>query len=621
MDYQVLSKDILSLCGGTKNVISAGHCATRLRINVSNTSKVKKEEIGKLKGVIGIAINGNQVQVIIGQDVPNLYRAFQKIGGLEEGNKAEQGSKKNIVVRVIETIAGVFTPILPALCGAGMLKAILVLLTMMNIVENTSSTYKLIEVFSDSLFYFLPMFLAFTSAKKFDCNPYLAVSVAGILLHPTFTAMVASKEAIDFFGMNVPLISYSSSVIPIILTVWCMSYIEHSIDRYSPNALKFFSVPALTILIAAPIALLVFGPLGDIMGGWLSAGITFMDSKASWLVITLMATFSPLIIMTGMHYSLFPIVFQSLATTGYTTLMSVSGLPSNMAEGGACFAVALRTKNKELRSMAISSGVTALMGITEPALYGVTLRLKKPLIAVMIAGGLGGLYASFVFLRSFGMVSPGLAAFPVFIDPSGDNANIINFVICCIIGFVAAFVLTLVLGFEDIKSEDAVVITEESSDDPKDKLIEKISIYAPVEGEIVALKDVQDQVFSGGIMGKGIAIKPINGTVVAPFDGVITSLFPSKHAIGITSKEGCEVLLHIGIDTVNLQGKYFENFVELHQNIQKGEKIASFDLEALQAEAVDSTICIIVTNTKDYFDVVETQATYVQVLDEIVGVL
>lgn len=618
MDYQVLSKDILSLCGGTKNVISAGHCATRLRINVSNTNKVDKDAIEKLKGVIGIAINGNQVQVIIGQDVPNLYRAFQKIGGFEEGKTVEQGAKKNIAVRVIETIAGVFTPILPALCGAGMLKAILVLLTMMNVVENTSSTYKLIEVFSDSLFYFLPMFLAFTSAKKFDCNPYLAVSVAGILLHPTFTAMVASKEVIDFFGMNVPLISYSSSVIPIILTVWCMSYIEHFIDRYSPNALKFFSVPALTLLIAAPIALLVFGPIGDIMGGWLSAGITFMDSKASWLVITLMATFSPLIIMTGMHYSLFPIVFQSLATTGYTTLMSVSGLPSNMAEGGACFAVALKTKNKELRSMAISSGVTALMGITEPALYGVTLRLKKPLIAVLIAGGLGGLYASFVFLRSFGMVSPGLAAFPVFIDPTGDNANIINFVICCLIGFFAAFILTLIMGFEDVENEK---ITNENSNEEKEKRIEKISIYAPTEGEVVALKDVQDQVFSGGIMGKGIAIKPANGMVVAPVDGVITSLFPSKHAIGITSKEGCEVLVHIGIDTVNLQGKYFENFAELHQNVNKGEKIVEFDLEAMQAEALDTTICIIVTNTKEYFDVVETQATYVQVLDEIAGVL
>lgn len=612
MDYVTLAQSIFENCGGTKNIVSATHCATRLRIDVRKVASVQKEVLEKQKGVIGVAINGSQVQVIIGQDVPNLYRAFSKLVDVNSSDKKVE--KKNIVIRVVETIAGIFTPILPALCGAGMLKAILVILTMVNIVESSSSTYRLIEMFSDSLFYFLPMFLAFTAAKKFDCNPFVAVSVGGILLHPTFVGMSAAGEAITFFGLNVPLITYASSVIPIIMTIWCMGYIERFMDKISPNAIKYFTVPVLTILITAPIALIVFGPLGNILGGWLSAAIQFMDSRASWLVITLMATFSPIIVMSGMHYSLFPIVFQSLATYGYTTLMSVSGLPSNMAQGGACFAVALRTKNKELRSMAISSGITAVMGISEPALYGVTLRLKRPLVAVMIAGGIGGLYASITFLRSFGMVSPGLAAFPIFIDPSGSNANIINFFITCLIGFVAAFVLTNLLGFEDVQETEEEVIANEA-------LVQHIAIYAPVEGKIIPLSEVNDQVFSSLIMGKGIAIEPTSQEVYAPVDGKVTALFPSKHAIGITDAQGCEILIHLGIDTVRLNGRYFENFVQMDEEIKLGQHIASFDLESIKKEGYDMSVCVIVTNSKQYLDVVETQEKQVRMKEKIMEVI
>ena len=619
MNYESLSKDILQLVGGTTNITWAGHCATRLRINVKNISKVNKEHLQQLTGVIGVMQSGKQMQIVIGPDVANLFMAFSKLGNFEDNKQGDDGEKKNIAVRIVDAIAGVFTPILPALCGAGMLKAILVLLTTFSIITEDSSTYQFFSIFSDSLFYFLPMFLAYTAAKKFNCNPFVAVSVAGIMLHPTFTAMVAAGEPVDFFGIQVPLITYSSSVIPIILTVWFMGYVERGISRITPNALKFFTVPVLTILIAAPVGLLIFGPLGDVLGGWLSSAISFMDSRASWLVLTLMGAFSPLIVMSGMVYSLFPIIFQGLAQSGYTTLLSVSALPSNLAQGGACMAVALRTKDKELRSVAISSGITAMMGITEPALYGVTLRLKKPLLAVFIAGGVGALYGALVFLRSFGMVSPGLAAFAVFIDPSGSPMNLINFFIVCLIGFGVSFVLTLILGFDDpgkISMEP-----KEQISSSKDKLIHSIEIFSPVTGSIIPLQEVNDKVFNSGIMGKGIAISSDDQLIYAPVNGEITALFPSKHAIGIRSDEGCELLVHIGLNTNELHGTYFTNDVVLHQHVKVGDAIASVNMKACKEAGYDMSICLVVTNSKEYFDVVDTQQKTIKVLEKVMEVL
>lgn len=619
MKYETLSKDILQLCGGETNIVWVGHCATRLRINIKNMTNVKQKELEGLQGIIGVVTSGKQLQIVIGQDVANLYRAFMKLGNFDEKNNQEQqGEKKNVAVRLVDAIAGVFTPILPALCGAGMLKALLVLLTTFSIVEQNSSTYVFINMFSDSLFYFLPIFLAFTSAKKFDCNPFVAVSVAGILLHPTYTAMLAAGAPVDFFGMNVPLITYSSSVIPIILTVWSMGYIERLFDRITPNAVKFFFVPVLTLLLSAPIALLIFGPIGNILGGWLSSAITFMDARASWLVLTFMGAFSPFIVMSGMVYSLFPIVFQGLAQYGYTTLLSVSALPSNLAQGGACMAVALKTKNKDLRSIAISSGITAMMGITEPALYGVTLRLRRPLIAVVAAGGIGALYGALVFLKSFGMVSPGLAAFAVFIDPSGSPFNLINFFIVCAIGFGVSFVLTLILGFEDTGAPQEKTV---EPIEKKEKLIHSISLYAPVSGTVIPLAMVNDQVFNSGIMGKGIAISSNDSDILSPIDGEITALFPTKHAIGIRSNEGCELLIHIGLNTNELQGKYFENSVVLHQKVSKGDKLASVDMKACVDLGYDMSICVVVTNSKEYFDVVDTQTTAITAMEKMMEVL
>lgn len=614
MNYEALAKDILKYVGNQKNVEMVTHCATRLRINVKSVDKLDVATLESLKGVIGVVVSGNQLQIVIGQDVPNVYRAFMKLGNFD--NQDKEKSDKNIVIRMIDTLSGIFTPILPALCGAGMLKAVLVLLTMFHIVGETSTTYQLIQMFSDALFYFLPMFLAFTAAKKFDCNPFVAMSVGGILLHPTFTAMVATGDPVSFFGINVPLVTYSSSVIPIILTVLCMSYIERLIDKITPSAIKYFIVPLVTLLISAPIALLVFGPLGTILGGWLSTGIMFLNSKAGWLVITLMGAFSPLIIMTGMHYSLFPIVFQSLATVGYDTIMSVGSLPGNLAQGGACLAVACKTKDRDFRSLAVSSGITAVMGITEPALYGVTLRLKKPFIAVMIAGGIGGLYAGLMGLKSFGFVSPGLAAFPVYFDPSGSLGNIINFVITCCISFIASFILTFIIGFDDIH--------EKKQEVPEIKTDEKVSqklIKSPVSGSIVPLKDVHDQVFSAGIMGRGIGVYPSQGSICAPADGVITALFDSKHAIGITTHDGIEILIHVGIDTVHLQGKFFTSKVVMNQEVHEGDELLLFDLEQIVKEGFDPVVCVIITNSKDFVDVIETQDTTIKANETLLAVI
>ena len=600
MDYTSVAKQILTHIGGAENIINLGNCATRLRINLKDNGKVEMEALKQIKGVVGAVLNPGQLQVIIGPDVGNVCKTMRQIGNLKNENAAEEDGKKPIVSRILDTISGIFTPILPAIVAAGMMQAVIALLTNFTSIDAGGSTMVIFNVIANAAFYFLPVMIAFSAAKKFNCNPFMAVFLAGILLHPDLINLLAQETAADFFGIPVISASYASSVIPIILGVWLMSYVEKLADRVSPNCLKFLMKPLLTIIITAPITLIVLGPLGSILGGYLAQFIQFLNGKAGWLVITFMGCFTPFIVMTGMHYSLFPLVFQSLATFGYETIMSVGSLPSNMAQGAACFAVALKTKNSEMRQIAVSAGVTAVLGITEPALYGVTLKLKRPLAAVMAGGAAGGLYAGLVSLKAFGFVTPGLTAFPVYIGP---NNNLLNFGICCVIAFAVAFALTWILGFEDDVAAPIIQSNENK--------LNKKAVYAPVSGQIIELKALDDKLAAKGLIGKGTAIQFEDKYIYAPIDGTVTAVFPESNELIIKGKEGIELLIHLQ------QPQGMEMLAALNQEVKKGDQLAQL-ADSLSEPAI---ISVLVSNSDAYLDVLATAQDQVTMGDIILNII
>ncbi|WP_411682123.1 beta-glucoside-specific PTS transporter subunit IIABC [Clostridium thailandense] len=604
MDYKQLSKDIIKNVGGTENVSTLTHCATRLRFNLKDDSKAATDTLKNIKGVMGVVNKGGQYQVIIGSDVANVYAEINKIASFDNDSSSEIKDDKGPVVKVLDTIAGIFTPIIPAITGAGMLKAVMALLVTFKIIGTKSQAYSILNFMADAAFYFLPFLVANSAAKKFKCNPYMAMSIAAVILHPNFINMVnAAKKAgtgIYFLGMPITLASYSSSVIPIILGVWFMSFVEPIADRVSPNAIKFFTKPLLTLVITGLVTLIVLGPIGIICGNGISGAIAFLNTHVKWLVPLIVGTFSPLLVMTGMHYGLIPIGINNLATAGFDTVVGPGMLGSNIAQGGAALAVAIKTKNSELRQLASSAGITAVCGITEPAMYGVTLKLKRPLIAVMIGGGVSGLFLGLTGVGRYTSGSPGLLALPGYIGTDGFR-NIMFACIGAAIAFIVSFVATLIIGFEDITEvkKDASKVDENLSEDKiKDSIV-----YSPIEGTIVPLEEVKDPTFAEKMMGNGIAVIPEKGRAVAPVNGTVTAVFGTKHAIGITSSEGAEILIHIGLDTVNLNGKFFEAKVKVGDSINAGDLLVEFNLEEIKKAGYDVITPIIITNTSEYKEI------------------
>lgn len=611
MDYKKLAGEILELIGGEKNVAQVTHCATRLRFNLVDDKKANQEALKKTKGVMGVVNSGGQFQVIIGSDVASVYKPLMELGTFQTVAEHAEDKKdeKKGVVKVLDTIAGIFTPIIPAITGAGMLKAVLALLVTFKVIDNTTDTFAILNFMSDAAFYFLPFLIANSAAKKFKCNPYMAMTIAAIILHPTFAGMKAAGEALHFIGIPVKLVSYSSSVIPIILAVWLMSFVEPLADKVSPKPVKFFTKPLITMTVTGTLTLLVVGPIGMILGDYLAMGISWLDNYASWLVPTVVGIFSPLLVMTGMHYGLIPIGINNIAQFQFDTVVGPGMLASNIASGAASLAVSVKTKDKEFKQLASSAGITGVCGITEPAMYGVHLKTKTSLYATMIGGGVAGLYLGIMGIGRYTSGSPGLLALPGYIGTDGFRNithAIIGSIIAIVVGFIAAFILYKE-SEEDIPLHDAV-----SKPEVKDSKEQKIEferaagnvIANPMAGEVVALEEVPDPTFAQEILGKGVAVIPSNGRAVAPMDGEIISVFDTKHAYAIKGDNGVELLIHIGIDTVKLGGKHFEPKVQTGDRVKAGDVLVEFDAEAIKTAGYPIITPVIVTNTFDYTDVI-----------------
>lgn len=428
----------------------------------------------------------------------------------------------------------------------------------------------------------------------------MAMSISGILLHPNFVLMINNvKETgnpLKFIGIPVTPATYSSSVIPIILAIWLMSYVEPIADKISPKPVKFFTKPLITLVVTGTISITALGPLGTIIGDGIAAGISFLNNHASWLVPLIIGAVSPYLVMTGTHYGLIPIGINNIATAGFDTIVGPGMLSSNIAQGGAAFAVALKTKNKLMKQEAYSSGITAVCGITEPALYGVNLKLKKPLIAASIAGGVSGLYLGITGVGRYTSGSPGLLALPGYIGTEGFT-NITNAIIGSIIALVVSFVVTLFLGFEDPKDSELSDGTNSPTENTK---VKSEVLCAPVKGKIIPIEEVSDPTFAEKVLGDGAAIIPETGLIVSPSDATVDTVFETNHAISLTTDSGAELLIHIGIDTVKLKGKHFKAMVRNGDKIKVGQPLIEFDIDAIKEEGYDITTSIVVTNHKDY---------------------
>lgn len=611
MSYQKLAEDILNHVGGEENINGLTHCATRLRFNLKDSKIPDMDYLKSLDGVIGVVSGGGQFQVIIGSDVPHVYKEIADTLHLDNEVKTEKSDKK-LGARFIETISSIFTPILPAITASGMLKAVLSLCIAFKWVDSKSQIYQIINFMADAAFYFLPILLANSAAKKFKTNPYLAMMLAGILLHPSFIGMVAASketgEAIKFGFMPIYNATYASSVIPIILAVWMMSYVERFMDKISPKMIKFFTVPLITIMVTGLLTLVVLGPIGYVIGNYIAKGVLAIEQYAGWLLPMLLGAFFPLLVMTGTHYGIIPIGANNIMSLGYDTIVGPGNLASNIAQGGAALAVGLKTRDSNEKQQAISAGVTAVCGITEPALFGVNIKHKTPLYSAMIGGGIGGLFIGIFGVRRYATGSPGLLTLPVYIGDDGLS----NFMFACIgalIAFVVAFVISYI-WFKPESSKDKVVETPKTTMTHNEAGLTEhtTTVYAPVNGDVIALSDVKDEAFASGAVGKGAAIVPTDGYYVSPIKGEVVMVFGTKHAIGLKSDDGVEVLLHIGIDTVKLEGKHFDMLVEKGARVEVGTPLVNVDIDALKAEGYDITTPIIITNTLDYSDVLSLKS-------------
>lgn len=576
MDYKKIANEILDLIGGSKNVSTLEHCSTRLRFGLVDKSVVNVEKIKKIKGVMGV-VDGSQFQIVIGNNVVEVYDELLKICPVT-GNQVAETKKddRKWGAKLLEFVISVFQPLVPAIAGAGVLKSVLLLLSMFGLLASDSTVYTALAAISDATFYFLPIMVAVTTANTLKSNRLVAIAAVGYLLLPATTAALA--DGMTLFGFAVKNITYSSQVFPAILCVIFLSLMERGFNKISPKAIRIFFVPMMSLAITIPVTLLVLGPLGYNIGTLFTAVILALYGKLGFVALGLLAAILPFMIATGMHKTLLPYAITTYGQLGYEALYMPASLAHNISESGACFAVALKSKDGDLKQTALSAGISALMGITEPALYGVTLQNKKAMMGVVLSGAISGMLMGLFVVKAFIIVGPGLASMSMFVDAANGS----NFMYACI-GFAVALLGSFIITFVSWKDSDSDV--EEDASDVEELTEEEKEVnilVSPLNGEAVDLSTVSDEMFASKTLGDGIAIVPKDGKLYAPCDAEVVMLFETKHAIGLRTSNGAEILIHIGVNTVSMEGVGFTAFVKQNDKVKEGDLLIEFDLDAIK---------------------------------------
>ncbi|WP_249670134.1 beta-glucoside-specific PTS transporter subunit IIABC [Bacillus altitudinis] len=618
MENKEFAGKIVKLIGGTENISQSWHCITRLRFNLNDESQVKVDELKTLDGVLGAQFQSGQFQVIIGAKVAEVYEEIDHLAGHSSNDSApvKNTSKMNPIEVVFDVISGIFTPILPAIVGSGLIKGIMALFVSLGWLTETSSTYQVLQIFSNAVFYFLPFLIAYSAAKKFKTRESLALALAGILLYPTIIEGAAKgADPLNLLGLSIPLNNYTSSVLPIILGVLLLSFVDKWITKAIPKSLSIVFTPVLSLMITAPLTLAFIAPIGNVSGQYLEIFFTSLFNFAGPIAGLLMGGLMPLIVLTGMHYAFFPSTLASFEKVGYDIMLLPMNFIANMAQAGAVLGVIIRTKRVETRSLALSTLLPSFFGITEPAIYGVTLRLKKPFYASLIGGAVGGCFYGLFSVKTTAFSIPGITSLPTYIMKGTNNFQLA--LIGIALSFIVSLLITILLGFQEsvtAANEQAAEKpnhTESTENQQMSKQTNPYEVQAPMSGKVIPLSEVNDSVFSSEMMGKGVAILPDKGVVQAPFSGKVVTVTPTKHAIGLVSDDGIELLIHVGIDTVSLNGQFFDVLVKEGDKIKTGDHLLSFDIEGIQSNHLDVVTPIIVTNSTQYLDVIHTGDTHV----------
>lgn len=596
--YEELAKTIVSNVGGPENVSAVRHCQTRLRFTLKDTGKADKEGIQKLDGVAQVVESGGMFQVVIGMHVAEVFEEVEKfIPNKDAGQEQGSTEKMSPVNFAIDFVSSVFQPIIPALSGAGMLKALIALLNVFHLADTASQTYYILNFFADAAFAFLPVLLAFTTARRMKCNPVMAMTAAGIMLHQNWAALVAAGEPVAFFGiLPFYLVSYTSTVIPIILVIVVQSFVEKGLNKIIPKAVNLVFVPMFTFLIMGPLALAVLGPAGEYAGEGLAVVFDWLSTNASWAPAFLIGGLFPVMVMFGIHHAIAPLGSMQMASLGFDSIFGPGCVCSNIAQGVAALVVWIRTKDAKTKQLSLSSGTTALMGITEPVLYGLNLPKKYPLAASMIGGGLGGLYAGITHTHRFATGSSGIPAVLLYIG--GDTMSYFwNILIALLITAVSTAAVTFVLSLKYEKTETQV---QSAAEQIVIETAEPDVVYAPVNGNVISMEKIPDATFSEGVLGKTIGIEPSDGIIRAPFNGKVVQASDTGHAVGLESEDGMEVLIHVGVDTVEMGGNGFDVKVKEGDSVKAGQELLAFDRKAVADAGHPDVVIIIVLNADDY---------------------
>ena len=618
MKYKEFNEQIIELIGGKSNVKAVVHCMTRLRFTLKDETKAQTKEIKDMDGVIDVVSNSVAYQIIIGTHVNDVYKELIELLGIQlSEEEIPSGKKKNLVKAILDVVSESMTPILEPIICAGLLAAFLSIISLTGIISPDSSTYQIFDALRGAVFYFLPIFMAMSSAKRLGVSPYLAVALAATILSES----INDVAGLNLFGIPLPQITYANSFIPILLAIWFMGYVTKFVKKIVPSSLQYFLTPLLIMLIMVPSTLLFFGPLGYYLGEGIIAFFNLlMEYVGSWFVMMLYSGLQPFIVMLGAGNFIMPVVASLIASNGYDPAFISSATISDIAVGGAMLGYFIRTRNNKQKQLFGTVTLSAILGVTEPAIYGVFVKFRRPFIAVMIGGGLGGLFAGITGVKAYS-VAWGLFGLPSYIG-QGDFKNLWLMVTAVVISFVGAAISSYMLG---IPSDETLIDTKKVSTvtntlDSSIKL-RSTALFSVAEGELVQLAEVRDQAFSTGALGKGIGIIPVKNDIYSPMDGEITVVFPTKHAIGIKGTHGEEVLIHIGIDTVSLEGKFFDMFVKQGDAVKKGQKIGQVDFEQVKTAGFDPTIIVVVTNTEDYLDVIPASNQKVQFLDQSMNII
>lgn len=655
MAYQDLCKKIIAGVGGKDNVISVVHCTTRLRFKLKDEKKANDEEVKNIDGVISVVKAGGQYQVVIGNNVADVYDELIKIGGFSGGGEVpddyEDTSNMSLLDRFIDIISSIFTPALGPLCAAGMLKGFAAMFASLGWIAKTSGTYQILYAIGDSFFYFLPIVLALSASKKFHLDKYIGLTIATVMCYPSIVAMANSHHVLftlfkgtflqseihaTFLGIPVVAASYTSSVIPIILAVWFAGHVQKWMKKIIPETVKLFLVPFFTLLIAVPVSLIVIGPvatwLGDIIGFACKAVYGFSPILAGLLL----AGFWQVFVMFGLHWGIVAVAMANLAALGYMPILPLSYTVC-FAQIGVVLAIIFQTKDQKLRSVAIPAFVSGIFGVTEPAIYGVTLPRKKPFILSCIAGAVtGGIIGAFHGL-GYMMGGMGIFVYPSMINPkAGIGMGFWGTIIASVVGFILGFLLQVLFGKNAVDGPEVAAAVEAPApvvdevydhNETQGAQPEKqnvcynpaTTLASPIKGNAVPLASIKDEVFASGAMGKGVAVEPSDNVIAAPDDAEVLMTFPTGHAIGLRTKDGAEVLIHIGMDTVELQGKGFETLVNKGDHVTKGQQLIKFDLDEIKNAGYDTTIPMVITNSKNYHEIKAVKEGQVNAGDELLS--